>query len=159
MILTHNYKGGGRFRAFNTVAPLAETLGLKIYSKIRRDDATGVAAAVKRLKGDGNILICWEHTQMANITAAIGVTQYANESGWKGDIEYPHKRFDLIWVIPSPYSEIVSIEGEHIPILDDGKTPDQENSATLFRKFSMSLFMLVSAHILYALLLSLGRSW
>ena len=125
---------------------------MKIHSSVRRDNVTAAAAAVAKYKGSGNVLICWEHVQMAAIAAAIGATQYAEESGWTGVIDYPHKRFDLIWVIPEPYTQIMSIEGEQIPVLDDGKTPTQGHAARLSDQTSLSLLLLVAAHIVYNLL-------
>jgi hypothetical protein len=38
-------------------------------------------------------------------------------------IEYPHKRFDLIWEVPPPYTEIANVRSERVPGLDDGKSP------------------------------------
>jgi hypothetical protein len=101
-------------------------------------------------------LICWEHLQLASITVAMGVTQYANESGWKGVIEYPNERFDLIWVIPTPYTEIARVEGEQVPVLDDGKTPDQDSSGRQSREVTLALLSFVSVHIIYSLLISLN---
>jgi hypothetical protein len=145
---------GKRSRPLHTVKPLADSLGLKVHSSIRRNDALGVKETVENYNGTGNILICWEHVQMSDIAVAIGVTQYAEESGWSGVIEYPHKRFDLIWVIPTPYTQIVRVEGEQIPVLDDGKTPTPGNFAQPSRSISILLFVLVIVHFIFALMTS-----
>jgi hypothetical protein len=64
------------------------------------------------------VLICWEHGQLAKIATALGVEKYAKSTGWTGPVDYPDDRFDLIWTVPSPYDEIVSITSEGVQGLD-----------------------------------------
>jgi hypothetical protein len=151
---------GDRNRPLKTVEPLAGQLGLKVHTKIRREDAVGVATAVRKYKGTGNILICWEHTHLTNISFALGATQYAEGSSWAGmKVEYPHKRFDLIWVIPSPYTEIISVQSEQVPGLDDGKSPNPPgNSAVSSRMVSLPLCLSVILNIVYLVSLELFAS-
>ena len=91
---------------------------------------------------------------MANISSALGVTRYGEDCGWAGiPIEYPRKRFDLIWVVPQPYTEIVRVESEQVPGLDDGKTPDPpENSARRSGYVSLQLVLLMTLNIVHLLI-------
>lgn len=67
---------GGRARPYETVLPLSQDLGLVINSMIGRDDVSAAAAAAKAYSGPGNVLVCWEHGQLAKIATAIGVERY-----------------------------------------------------------------------------------
>jgi hypothetical protein len=113
-------KDGSRTRPSETVFPLATSLHLKLDTSISRDDAEGVAAAAKAFPGPGNVLICWEHGQLSAIAEAIGITAYGEGSGWSGPVVYPGDRFDLIWVVPPPWTEVVEVRSEKVPGLDDG---------------------------------------
>jgi hypothetical protein len=75
--------------------------------------------------------------------------QYAEDSGWAGAIEYPHKRFDLIWVIPTPYTQITSVESEKVPVLDDGKTPTPGSSSRNYPSRSRLSLILVTTQLIY----------
>lgn len=66
------------------------------------------------------MLICWEHGQLEKIAEAIGVREYAAASGMQGEVKYPGDRFDLIWTVMAPYTEIASVTSENVPGLDDG---------------------------------------
>jgi hypothetical protein len=111
---------GSRARPYDTVSPLADSLGLKIDASVSRDDAEGAAKTAKAYEGPGNVLICWEHGRLAGIAEALGVKRYAAASGASGKVNYPGDRFDLIWTIRNPYEEIESVTSEDIPGLDDG---------------------------------------
>ncbi|KAK9244577.1 hypothetical protein V1506DRAFT_540875 [Lipomyces tetrasporus] len=119
ILAEHPKKDGSRSRPYDTVAPLASDLGLSVETSIRRNDAQGAAEAAKAYTGPGNVLICWEHDQLAKIAEAIGVKKYATTSGLNGKITYPDNRFDLIWMVPKPYKEITSVLSENVPGLDD----------------------------------------
>jgi hypothetical protein len=56
---------------------------------------------------------------LVGIAKAIGVQGYAAATRWTGEVKYPGKRFDLIWVIPPPYTEITEVRSEKVPGLDD----------------------------------------
>jgi len=118
ILAEHPKKDGSRERPYDTVAPLASDLGLKIDASVSRDDADGAAKAAKAYSGPGNVLICWEHGQLARIAAAIGVQGYAAGSGWQGEVSYPSDRFDIIWTVKEPYVEIASVTSETAPVLD-----------------------------------------
>jgi hypothetical protein len=47
------------------------------------------------------------------------VEGYAAASGWQGEVKYPDDRFELIWTVPAPYTEIVSVTSENVPELDN----------------------------------------
>ena len=55
------------------MAPLAADLSLTVDTSCDRDDQKCVAKFVKNYKGDGNILICWEHSALHDIAKALGV--------------------------------------------------------------------------------------
>jgi hypothetical protein len=101
---------GSRTRPLETITPLAADLGITPNSSIARDDAAAAAAAAKAFQGPGNVLICWEHGQLADIAEALGVPH----------AEYPGDRFDLIWTVPAPYTSIVSVTSEGMPGVDGG---------------------------------------
>ncbi|EXK40796.1 hypothetical protein FOMG_07537 [Fusarium oxysporum f. sp. melonis 26406] len=111
---------GGRQRPYDTVKPLADALGLKVHKKIERDDYAGAASEALSFKGPGNVLLCWEHHSLEGIAKAIGIQGYAAATGWTGEVRYPGDRFDLIWVVPPPYTEITVVGSEQVPGLDDG---------------------------------------
>jgi|SRR3569833_141715 len=123
LALTTSIIDGSRDRPEETVQPLAQDLGLKIHTK-DRDDAEGAAEAAKGYDGHGNVLICWEHGWLAKIAEQLGVKKYADSTGFQGDeVKYPSDRFDLIWVVPSPYTEITEVLSEQVPGLDDDTLP------------------------------------
>jgi len=124
ILAEHPKSDGGRSRPYDTVEPLAKALGIKIYSKIDRDDVQGAADAAKAYGGPGNVLLCWEHGQLAKIATALGVQGYAGSSGWSGPVEYPGDRFDLIWTVNPPYTEISTVTSEGVPGLDQTTTGD-----------------------------------
>lgn len=111
---------GSRDRPYKTVEPLADSLGLKVHKKIERDDYAGAASEALSFDGPGNVLLCWEHKSLQGIAKAIGIEGYAAQTGWTGEVKYPGDRFDLIWVVPPPYTEITVVGSELVPGLDDG---------------------------------------
>lgn len=106
-------------RPFDTVKPLSKELNLKIHHDVKRDHYDKAAKEALSFKGPGNLLLCWEHNALANIVNAIGVQGYAAATGWSGQVKYPGSMFDLIWVIPPPYTEITGVLSEKVPGLDD----------------------------------------
>jgi hypothetical protein len=106
-------------RPYDTVKPLSEELNLKVHHHVKRDDYDKAAKEALSFKGPGNLLLCWEHHALANIVTAIGVQGYAAATGWSGEVKYPGSMFDLIWVIPPPYTEITGVLSEKVPGLDD----------------------------------------
>ncbi|KAM4061156.1 phosphoglycerate mutase family protein [Hirsutella rhossiliensis] len=103
-------KSGFRQRPFDTVAPLASDLGLEIDTSCGKKDIDCVRDAVENYEGKGNILICWEHKRIKKIAKALGARHVK---------KYPKYAFDLIWIDPYPYDEIVDIISEDCPGLDD----------------------------------------
>ena len=61
---------GGRDRPYQTVLPLSQDLDLVINSMIGRDDVKAAAEAATAYSGPGNVLVCWEHGQLAKIAEA-----------------------------------------------------------------------------------------
>jgi len=113
IIAQHPKKDGNEDRPYMTVLPLAESLssnGVEFDHDIHRDDAEGVAQAVRGYRGAGNVLVCWEHHRLQDIATAIGV---------QGAPVYPEDRFDVIWTVDTPYTQITSITSEHCPGIDD----------------------------------------
>lgn len=120
ILAEHPKSDGGRARPYDTIAPLASDLGLVVNSMIGRDDDKAAAEAAKAFKGPGNVLICWEHGQLAKIAEAMGVKRFAKDVDVEHHkkIEYPGDRFDLIWTVVKPYDEIVAVTSENVPGLD-----------------------------------------
>jgi hypothetical protein len=112
-------RDGRRSRPYETMKPLARHLGQRIHDSVDRDDEDKAADRASRFEGPGNVLICWEHRQLEAIAEALGVLGYAEETGEWGRIEWPKRRFDLIWVIEPPYDEITEIHYEMVPGLDE----------------------------------------
>ncbi|KAF4969891.1 hypothetical protein FSARC_2968 [Fusarium sarcochroum] len=113
-------------RPSDTVQPLSEELNLKIHENVKRDHYEKAAKEALSFEGPGNLLLCWEHHALANIAKAIGVQEYAPSTGWPEPVKYPGSMFDLIWVIPPPYTEITGVWSEKVPGLDDAvKTNSQ----------------------------------
>ncbi|KAH8899883.1 hypothetical protein GQ53DRAFT_740892 [Thozetella sp. PMI_491] len=114
---------GSRARPYDTVKYVADNLGLTIDT-VDRDNVKEAAAKIKAFSGPGNVLVCWEHKVLGEIAEELGAKKYGPDSGWKGHVKYPGERFDLIWVVPSPYHKITEVKSEKVPGLDDGL--DQE---------------------------------
>jgi len=108
----HPKADGSRARPLDTVTPLAKTLGIEVDTSCDRNDSEAVANVVRNYSGEGNILICWEHGQLHDIMKALGV---------KHAPHYPDGRFDLIYTLPSPYTEIASTTSEDIQELGDSQ--------------------------------------
>ncbi|KAH0345010.1 hypothetical protein KCU83_g8031, partial [Aureobasidium melanogenum] len=125
ILAEHPKRGGERERPYDTIRPLAESLGdkVEVNKDIGRDDAEAVAEAARGFTGDGNVLICWEHGELTQIAEAIGV---------KGAIEYPDDRFDVIWKIQSPYMELAWARLSKGVILEACENVEAEYIAKLF---------------------------
>ncbi|KAJ2966425.1 hypothetical protein NUW58_g10666 [Xylaria curta] len=100
---------GKRARPYLTVKPLADDLGLTVDTSCDRDDEKCVQKAVDKFKGNGNILICWEHDQLNNLAEELGAKDVAN---------YPDEAYDLIWTQPYDYKKITAMTSERCPGLD-----------------------------------------
>ncbi|CAI7580846.1 unnamed protein product [Penicillium glandicola] len=94
---------GAHGRAFETVLPLANDLGLTVDTHCKRKKVECVAKAIRSYDGPGNILIAWRHSNMGGIEEELGALE---------PIEYPDERFDLIWTDPWPYGNVTSIKSE-----------------------------------------------
>ncbi|KAJ5825270.1 hypothetical protein N7474_002408 [Penicillium riverlandense] len=101
---------GSQQRPYDTVLPLAQSLGLTVDTSCQRDDSDCVQSVVDGYTGAGNILICWEHDALTDIVSALGDDDAPS---------YPSDSFNLIWTDPSPYTSIVSVTSEDCPGLDD----------------------------------------
>jgi broad specificity phosphatase PhoE len=80
----------GSHRSAQTVAPLAEKLGLSVDLRFGLGDEQTVAQEATR--ASGTVLICWQHEGIAEIVLhIIGSGIDAIPAQWPAD------RFDLIW--------------------------------------------------------------
>ncbi|KAF2720485.1 putative phosphoglycerate mutase family protein [Polychaeton citri CBS 116435] len=100
---------GSRARPYDTVEPLANSLGLSVDTSCDRDDSDCVANVVESYSGSGNILICWEHNALTDIVSALGDSNAP---------DYPDDSFNLIWTDPSDYGSITATTNECCPGLD-----------------------------------------
>ncbi|KAJ5172159.1 hypothetical protein N7492_004752 [Penicillium capsulatum] len=83
-IMAPTMKSSGEHgRAFKTVSPLAEDLGLEVDTHCSRKNPGCVADAIRSYDGPGNILIAWRHKNMRDIQEMLG----SNEP-----VEYPDER-------------------------------------------------------------------
>jgi len=90
---TKTTKGGNGQRTQETVASLARALGLPVQTPFLNKD---YAAIAKLVLGDAkytgkNILICWNHEEIPQLAAALGVEPTPPK--WKGSV------YDLVYVI------------------------------------------------------------
>ncbi|CZR55841.1 related to phosphoglycerate mutase family protein [Phialocephala subalpina] len=114
IIAEHPKKDGSRDRPYLTILPLSQDLDLEVDKSIDRDDVKGAAEAAKGYAGPGNVLVCWEHGELAKIVEKLGVKEKAT---------YPGDRFDVIWAVKKPYEVLEWVGSEGVPGLDDGASP------------------------------------
>ncbi|EHK39616.1 uncharacterized protein TrAtP1_006887 [Trichoderma atroviride] len=108
-IIAEKPKSDSRLRPLDTVTPLAQDLGLTVDTSCGKTKSDCVADLVSGYNGSGNILICWEHSELTNIADAMGI---------KKPPTYPDDSFNLIWTSPAPYTAVTSITSENCPGLD-----------------------------------------
>ena len=97
MIAQRPKANGKRRRPLDTLRPLADELGLTVDTDCERDDFEEFVAKIKSYKGEGNILVCWEHKRLTDLALALGVHNPPT---------YPKDRFDIIWTCEEPYRTI-----------------------------------------------------
>ncbi|KAH6661575.1 putative phosphoglycerate mutase family protein [Halenospora varia] len=114
ILAEHPKKDGSRDRPYETILPLSQDLGLDVNKSIDRDDVKAAAEAAKAYTGPGNVLVCWEHGELAKIVEKLGV---------KEKVVYPSDRFDIIWMVRKPYEVLEWVGSEGVPGLDDGAAP------------------------------------
>ena len=80
-------------RTQETVAPLARALKLPVRTPFLGEDYAALAKLIlgNRAFAGKTVLICWNHEELPQLAAALGVTP--EPSKWKGDV------FDLVYVI------------------------------------------------------------
>jgi hypothetical protein len=78
-------------RSRQTVAPLADELGVPVASDLTKGDELALAEAV--LSHPGPVLIAWHHKQIPRLARAITGEQIDFPAHW------PAERFDLVWVL------------------------------------------------------------
>lgn len=81
----------GSRRMRQTVTPLAEELKLPVNTSFSETEEAKLAAAA--LTSPQPVLICWEHSRIADIVKALGAT------GAPGVPKSWPDRFDLVWVL------------------------------------------------------------
>jgi hypothetical protein len=78
-------------RSRQTVAALADELGVTITSEHTKGDEAALAAAV--LEQPGPVLVVWHHKQIPRLARAITGEEIDCPPHW------PAERFDLVWVL------------------------------------------------------------
>lgn len=82
--LTAYSTDGSRQRPYDTVLPLSQELGLPVDTSCSRDDEKCVQNVIMSYNGTGNVLVCWEHSEL---------TKLAEQLGDKKAPEYPDNRY------------------------------------------------------------------
>jgi len=105
-------------RAYETVLPLANHLGIEIDRHCGRKDPACVAATVNETLSDskfkGDVLVSWRHSGMKTIARLLGLEKEAIPP-------WPGKRFDLIWTV-EPDDNLLLVQEQncpHLKFLDD----------------------------------------
>jgi hypothetical protein len=90
---TKTTRDGNGQRTQETVAPLARALRLPVQSPFLGKEYAAIAKFVlgNRDYAGRNVLICWNHEQIPQLAAALGVTPEPPK--WKGSV------YDLVYVI------------------------------------------------------------
>ena len=81
---------GEGLRTRETVAPLAQQLGITVNTEFGKGDETAMVDDV--ISGPGPTLICWQHGEIPDIADAFENVTPTPPSSW------PDDRFDVIWV-------------------------------------------------------------
>lgn len=77
-------------RPYQTLAPIADKLGIKINVEYGKGDEANLAAAAKACAGVA--LICWQHEYMSSVANAILGNNRTAPQDW------PSTRFDVTWI-------------------------------------------------------------
>lgn len=77
-------------RSEQTIAPLAERLGLQVHTGFSKGDEEALAQALDA--GRGPVLICWEHVMIPALAIALAGKRRIPP-------EWPDARFDMVWLI------------------------------------------------------------
>ncbi|MGI8815178.1 MAG: hypothetical protein ACR2G2_07825 [Pseudonocardia sp.] len=85
------HEGGEGARTRETVAPLAQRLGIAVNTSFGKGDEDALAAAI--ISEPGPTLVCWHHGEIPAIAEAFGQVSPAPPSNW------PDDRFDVIWTV------------------------------------------------------------
>ncbi|CCB72058.1 hypothetical protein [Streptantibioticus cattleyicolor] len=80
----------GAHRMRQTVTPLARHLGLPVLTTYAETRERALAAAASTAAAP--VLICWEHSRIPDIVAALGASDSGAPKTWPD-------RFDLVWVL------------------------------------------------------------
>lgn len=87
-----NRKSGKRFRAIETVTPLAASLELGVDSNFKQGEETALVSYIlKAHRFDGKtVLICWEHKLIHKILESLNIHDAPN---------YPDEAYDRTYVV------------------------------------------------------------
>lgn len=90
---TQSRKHGGGQRTQETVAPLAKALKLPVQTPFPSKDYAALAQRIlaTRSFAGKTVLICWNHEEIPQLAAALGVTPEPPK--WKGSV------FDRVYII------------------------------------------------------------
>ena len=81
----------GRHRTHQTIIGISERLGIAIAADFARGQEPELAAALAK-SGPGAVLICWDHTHIPTLAAALPLVRGTVIPG-----VWPADRFDVIW--------------------------------------------------------------
>ncbi len=84
-------EGGAGTRTRETIAPLAQRLGIPANTTFGKGEEVSLVAQVTSQPGP--TLICWQHVEIPTIAAAFGYVTPAPPRVW------PDDRYDVIWTL------------------------------------------------------------
>ncbi|SGY39247.1 BQ5605_C003g02182 [Microbotryum silenes-dioicae] len=140
---SYNLSTGARKRPYATVVALAEDLRLPVITDCNRNDPDCVVNLVQQFAkySRRDVLICWKHSFLLDLAKAFGS---------QARLEYPDKRFDIVWIVQhrkiiskksekccgldvtQPHDPDLAIEDEHlrndtVRDMEDGADDDEED--------------------------------
>lgn len=90
-IFAHNPGDKSSRRSFETVSPLAASLGLTVDIRYTQKQTAELSATLREMHGP--VLVAWRHEQIATIIAGLGTITPPPPSNW------PENRYDMVFVL------------------------------------------------------------
>ncbi|OFZ29855.1 MAG: hypothetical protein A2622_10855 [Bdellovibrionales bacterium RIFCSPHIGHO2_01_FULL_40_29] len=104
LIALKPHKKNGSIRSIQTLQPLSQKLGIKLYSPFTRDEISELIqflAHAPSVQGK-KVVIAWQHLTLAEIAERLGASMAPRH--WGGDI------FDRYWVLDFENGQLVRFQ-------------------------------------------------